>query len=598
MPVKPFNDFTWWLNLNQSTTIPDKCFTVLDNVFYNNAQQLQSRYWFRRFGDRIGDDPITSFFFYQRDDNQMRILIAFAGDSMYRYNDNWTWNVVTTGLMQYETIPWRTDERTRWDFAVYKNSVYMCDWVNPYQAYDWTNYGRIDMWTPTTFTFDNTTDTLEAVAHGLNNGDEVLLTTTWTLPAGITPWQVYYVVNKTTDDFQISSLKNWTAIAFTTNGTGTQSFSLLWQPRCRYLQYLWDRLYGAGDDANPITLYYTDAAPTNGNDISKNAVVIGGDEQWIINWLSEYNQLVIVLKSTKDYTVNVADEQVQAIDSQTWGYADRTIQNVWNQLVFFNERGIDTLAKRYGVNWTWSIESKPLSDYIRELIQDIPERQYNASAGQYIKQINNYYFSCDTTNDNIPDTTVVLNSALGARSRYNYPNLYDYGQFIDEDGVVMFLFSSAIDGQLYQMEYGFYDDDENILRELQTKNFDFNDPAQQKIMDFIEITWYKALGEPIPVDVYVDSEIVAQWFITDAMLNQNVASWSLWVDPIGVYPLGVGSSDTDWMQLYLYSFKLGFYARGANIAVNMSWTCPHILEKMKISVNGEPNDVFPYASLW
>ena len=61
------------------------------------------------------------------------------------------------------------------------------------------------------------------------------------------------------------------------------TFYKLTEPRGRYIQYLGDRLYLTGEDANANTLYYTNAAPTNGDNIDQNAVVIGGDETGIIN---------------------------------------------------------------------------------------------------------------------------------------------------------------------------------------------------------------------------------------------------------------------------------------------------------------------------
>jgi hypothetical protein len=38
-----------------------------------------------------------------------------------------------------------------------------------------------------------------------------------------------------------------------------------------------------------------------------------------------------------------------------------------------------------------------------------------------------------------------------------YPNIYDYGYYINEDKQRQFLFSSASGGQFYEMEYGFND---------------------------------------------------------------------------------------------------------------------------------------------
>lgn len=166
---------------------------------------------------------------------------------------------------------------------------------------------------------------------------------------------------------------------------------------------------------------------------------------------------------------------------------------------------------------------------VRDLIQKIAARQYNASTSQYLKAINNYYFSFDTANDNIPDTTLVLNSALTARSQYTYPDLYDYGYYIDSDGNFIPLFTSAVTGQVYQMETGYDDDGYDINREAQTKNFSFirgksgrgwyEDPSQQKIYDFVDVVGYKAIGEPISVKVYVESEIVAESFVVDSMLQ-------------------------------------------------------------------------------
>lgn len=57
------------------------------------------------------------------------------------------------------------------------------------------------------------------VAHGLENGDRVTLTTTGALPTGLSASTIYYVVNKTTDDFQLATSSGGTAI----NTSGSQS---------------------------------------------------------------------------------------------------------------------------------------------------------------------------------------------------------------------------------------------------------------------------------------------------------------------------------------------------------------------------------------
>lgn len=56
-------------------------------------------------------------------------------------------------------------------------------------------------------------------AHGLENGDPVVFTTTGALPTGLTASTTYYVVSKATDTFQIAATIGGSAI----NTTGSQS---------------------------------------------------------------------------------------------------------------------------------------------------------------------------------------------------------------------------------------------------------------------------------------------------------------------------------------------------------------------------------------
>ena len=76
---KEFNDITGGLNLTQSTQIPVSDFVIMRNMFYNQAKQLETRRGYRKFGNQIGSNPISSIFFFQRDDNQQRNLISICG---------------------------------------------------------------------------------------------------------------------------------------------------------------------------------------------------------------------------------------------------------------------------------------------------------------------------------------------------------------------------------------------------------------------------------------------------------------------------------------------------------------------------------------
>lgn len=74
------------------------------------------------------------------------------------------------------------------------------------------------------YTPDQSTDILTSTSHGLGNGAKLTLATTGTFPTGLGSGP-YFVINATTDTFQISSTQGGSAVNFTGNGTGIQSYT-------------------------------------------------------------------------------------------------------------------------------------------------------------------------------------------------------------------------------------------------------------------------------------------------------------------------------------------------------------------------------------
>jgi len=71
------------------------------------------------------------------------------------------------------------------------------------------------------------TDIITSNSHGLVDGDLVQLTTTTTLPAGLSTATNYYVIEATTNTFKLSAiLGGVTAVNITDTGSGTHSFNL------------------------------------------------------------------------------------------------------------------------------------------------------------------------------------------------------------------------------------------------------------------------------------------------------------------------------------------------------------------------------------
>jgi hypothetical protein len=78
-----------------------------------------------------------------------------------------------------------------------------------------------------TVTFTNGTNTVNETATALSNGDTIsFYDTAGTLPAELREDVIYYVVNKSTDSFQVSYTSGGAAVAFTDDGTPTNSYKV------------------------------------------------------------------------------------------------------------------------------------------------------------------------------------------------------------------------------------------------------------------------------------------------------------------------------------------------------------------------------------
>ena len=73
------------------------------------------------------------------------------------------------------------------------------------------------------FVTDYTWNGFTATSHPFEDGLRVQLTTTNTLPAGLSLATDYYVINATSNTFQVSEVKDGTAVTLTYDGTGTHT---------------------------------------------------------------------------------------------------------------------------------------------------------------------------------------------------------------------------------------------------------------------------------------------------------------------------------------------------------------------------------------
>jgi hypothetical protein len=86
------------------------------------------------------------------------------------------------------------------------------------------------------FTADTTNDWLKKNDHGLKDGQQIVLATTGTLPAGLTTATRYFVQEASPNVFKVALTPNGPSINITDTGSGSHTFYLVgsvqydWQP--------------------------------------------------------------------------------------------------------------------------------------------------------------------------------------------------------------------------------------------------------------------------------------------------------------------------------------------------------------------------------
>ena len=518
MPQNQIKNFEGGLSLLDPTEIKDNQFERLKNFFYDRSKRVQTRYGYVPFGDNPDNKPVTSYFFYERDDGGGKIAVRMSGTKIYKYVESTdTWTEIYSGITEFE--PTDPVVRTRWSFLVYKNVIYTCNGVDSYLSI--------------------------------------------TVPGGVV----------------------------------TAHASL---PKVRYLAQIADRVYGFGEDDNPISLYYSDGAPADGLTFDDNVVIIGGDETGKGTGIFAYNQVILAGKSKKIYSVDVVTPSALPIDSQNGLYSARALSGFGNKTSYFNDLGINALSTRQGVAGAQAFIGDTLSEDIQPALRMIQPKYYNANCGYYNAELANYYFSYDSTNEDTPDKTLVLSARTNSWSEYTIPASYQYGQYIMDNQEVKLVIASALSGQMWEIESGFNDNGVGIDYDLLTKQWDFNQPSLWKDFEAIDIFGTKNEGSEIMIQILVDGEIVEEASITDENINITDTAFPIGVKPIGIYTIGGGGTAT--VDTFYYAIRIPLLASGGGKRIQVRMYSGQLndlwsLEKMTLTWQGNSFDMFDYNNL-
>lgn len=503
------NNLSGGISTIQFWEMKDNELQLAQNMYYNKNKQLQTRLWYKAYLPKVWTKPITSYFFHQRDDGAWKYCIAVCWDVMYSYDEGTnTRTSIKSWLSEFETNPVFNGARTRRDFAVYNNIVYMCDWVNNYASYNGTTY--------------------------------------------------------------------------------TEYAS---QPKCRYLSYLWDRIYGAWEDANPITIYYTGAVPANANTLNANFIKVWWDETGAINGLSELWNLILAVKDAKIYVINPVWGTAQAIDAQGGWFCNRSLKNVWDSIVFFNEKGVDTLKQRSTVTGASALTTDSISKNVVSIFNKVQRKNYNFQCSLFNRDSELYYISIDSNNDTIPDMMLVYSSNTWWWTTYTLPSMFDMGIYIDNNQNTHYVFAWT-DWQLYEFDSWLYDYWQEIVHKVKTKPYNQDAPWKIKTYEYVDIIWYKSLWTIIDVNINSEWAFETWWEIIDKNIDYSVgyktiSSTKIWAEPLWWF------QQWDEIKMYQYTIRMSLYITWENIDIDMEsswWT--RTVDRLRMWINWQPIDVY------
>ena len=499
------------------------------------------------------------------DDNQFEELLNMFYDSDWRLQSR-------RGIkLFWNPIPWNKPP-TSWFHYINPTS-----WLKTTLVSSWTDIYSYDEWT-----------------------------SNWSsIKTGLTEFEVDWVT-RTRWSFTVYLSKiylcNWID-SYAEYDPATTTYTALWtQPKVRYLAYLWDAIYWAWDDSNPSLLYATDAAALDWRTLNANDVLVWWEEDWRINWLEELQKESLVFKNKKVYSVPWDLTSALPLDAENGWYWDKAIERVWNSLVYFNDRGFNTLKAKSAASWVSAIQDEPLSDDLKAITSLCKSKQYNHTIWKYILPLTNYYGMFDSSWDDKPDTTIVYSSLKRAWSQYNYPALYDFGEYKDDDGIIHYVWLSATSWQVFEIETWLDDLWIEIDYKIASKKYDLWDSTEWKTHTAVDLVWLKSLWDDIDISILVDWVVVSWSIITDDYLSDTVSEvLPIWTQSIWTWTIWWWAITDEWIKLYKYKIRVPLLESGSNIQFILTASSKSLiftLDRANLHHDWEDTDLFEFDNIW
>jgi hypothetical protein len=188
------------------------------------------------------------------------------------------------------------------------------------------NIGTNNNFTFATSDVDTATDRITKTAHGMSTNDAVQLTSSGTLPSGLTT-DTLYVIKVDNDTFQLSTERNGSSINITTQGSGTHKLRKISVPITVKLP---DSFCGT---ALKIYCY-----GNSGGTINESTVLIRREGSGTANIDSVINEIIDTMNLT--ITLNEIDDET--VDLEFIGGTSNTFAYMWYDVKTFSGAYLET----------------------------------------------------------------------------------------------------------------------------------------------------------------------------------------------------------------------------------------------------------------
>ena len=337
-----------------------------------------------------------------------------------------------------------------------------------------------------------TTDIITDVAHGLLDGDIVVLTTTDTLPAGLSLETNYYVRDKADDTFKVALTSGGTAVDITDTGAGTHTWAY-WDPfdvaniptGAKYAVEFRDRVYVAGMSTDPDRVDYSGIADSTTRDISWST-----DNGFIIFEQEDGGGGITGLAKVPNYLLVFKKRTLKRYDGSSAYPEDMINQGAPSQEAIAVAQGKCFWVNENGAWATTGGEPKNIGTYtVDAIIKSCSATNLaNVASGTDEEHVFWSFASVTMNGETYTNVVIKYNIFQNTWDIRQYPTLpRAYAKYVDSSDNV-FLTAGDDDGNVLKMDTGTTDNGTPVYYSLETQDLTFGFRVFEKSITELGIT--------------------------------------------------------------------------------------------------------------